>query len=471
MSGSFIYRFLSGVFIDLLKNTGLSKTNILIQSFIGNLRIFKLSLIADSIFIAKTFSRILKAVFQMGIIKRWNFFTNKSFDLYKAFQNQKWPFYFSFEAFFHKNHTKKYQKKTRKMGIFPPKNRINKKIFSLKTEKKREKKLSEKKKELQIQDTEIGIQPITRNVLKISVIFRMKISASSLINQKIGFWAFLGEEISDTIISYKYFSIKKKKNRNFLVLNFFLPLFDNPFIPFFTLKIKSFHFSFDDFEKTIDLTKILLPFNHPIKTGKSGFKRTTFSRILSGLDFGDILSEYYETHNRKINGFFYQMISFILKSESSSILSFIGKKIKFVFSEFSIFSFLNRKILYNFLTFSSGFESFSLKSIKLKKSSLSILGFSIKRIGKKCKRINSREWQKNCFYVQKSLEINSSKNTVNKKKIQNLVLLIDDLHFIGNKIHKNNTLSFQVLHPRLALKTLPRPIPFLKHIDGLPIIS
>lgn len=411
------------------------KINVLIQSFVGNIRIFNLPLLADSIFIAKKFSRILKAIFHLGLIKRWCFFSSLCFDFFKAFLNQEWPsnisFGFSSKIFFEKNILKTLPKGKIGSNLIDSLNFKNyKNIYNFEKSNSLKKKMKGK---IKINQTKVNIKPLTRNTIKISIALRFKEQNSDIPIKKKGYWVFIEDQITDTLICHRFFFLEPQKIKKNLILHFFLPFFSNPFPPFFNLKIKSLESSFFYYEETIDLGDIFLPFNHMIDTHLGKFTKITFSRIFSGIDFGDILVEYFETHRKKIAGHFYQIISYILKRGESNLLASGQRKEQNIFGFFSLFAFLNKNERFGFLFLSSGFQSIILKKLKIKNSSTGMLGLSILKITKNIVTKINKFKKKIYLFLAGFSEFFLVKKLFLLVIFPKFVFWIEHLNFISNK--------------------------------------
>ena len=72
------------------------KVNILIQSYIENIRVKHISLPIDQIPICKSALKLSRVMFEISLVKKWATVTQLCFDLYLAIKNRGWYFHLDY---------------------------------------------------------------------------------------------------------------------------------------------------------------------------------------------------------------------------------------------------------------------------------------------------------------------------------------------------------------------------------------
>nr|UXY87147.1 U5snrnp200 [Cryptomonas sp.] len=361
--------------------TSFFKANVLLQSYIGNLRIKNMSLAADLVYIGKIGGRYFRALFEIAVNKRWANLSSQSLNIYQFIRGRILPSQIISGLFITHPSVGKYFKILRNKGfnIKSIKNFSKEEVNMVLQSRKGSFYIKRALERTPFFDLSVNLQPVTRNIMKISLLIKQKINLEKIIKEKgVGLWLFIEDHLSDLIVSYQYLWLEKKKDK--ILISIVIPLFDNPFSPYFLLKLIMDNIIGSTDYIRVDLTKIKFPINYPILTETLNLKKTPNFRIFAGFRGGNIINEYFLSNFQIIQDSFVQLTGSVFKNQKNKMFFIPLKNSKEIYIELLLISFIFSKEKYNFVFLSIGHESISLKTFKLRKNYFASIGIPVERI-------------------------------------------------------------------------------------------
>ncbi|CAB1334134.1 unnamed protein product, partial [Coregonus sp. 'balchen'] len=174
---------------DILSINGYGKINILLQTYIGRGEVDSFSLISDLSYVAQNAARIVRALFEIALRKRWPAMTYRLLNLCKVIDKRLWGFAHPLRQF----------------SILP-----HNVLARLE-----EKKLTVKQCVHQIPSIlmEATIQPITRTVLRVRLQITPDFKWHDQCHGSVGepWWLWVEDPINDHIYHSEYFLLQKKQ--------------------------------------------------------------------------------------------------------------------------------------------------------------------------------------------------------------------------------------------------------------------
>ena len=439
--------------VKFSKKTKDFKVNVLVQSYIENIFIKSESLQIDCSYICKKALKISRIMFEISLLKKWANVTQLCINLYLAIKNRGWynqkDIWKSLKGRIKKKYSEFFKKKN--LSLFGIQNLKKKELEYTLNSKRGTIGLLESITFLPFFDLEISVEPITRYTLKVYINLVLLISKlNHSTEQFVGIWIFIEDQICDTLIYSKYLALKNlslKKNYKFF---FLLPILENPFSPYYSIKLKFEHNPILNTEYIVDLTKILYPLNLSMETFVPNFRKVPMSRFLLGFKTGSVLREYFCSHLKKLDNCFSNNMHIGLKAGQNKIFGIFGKKLKRFFQEFSvIISFLMKKNC-NIFFLKNPIENISSKIQQFKKGMIGFIGISVKTFFPDPTRIKKFRSQKKVFYFLKKLEIFS---ILKKFQFLNNVYLILIIDLTATSFNLEMGSSYELILETLSVET------------------
>ncbi|KAJ1465914.1 hypothetical protein T484DRAFT_1662208, partial [Baffinella frigidus] len=411
------------------------KINVLFQAYIGNLKIQNLSLAADSVFVGKIGSRFFRAFFEISIYKRWASLAHIALQIYFAVKNRCWPGKSLINSSMKLTLTSKFLKII---------NEINSKINQKKDIGKKPEKICINFEnfyviqnfllESNLAKVTFSVHPVTKNTIRIHFFLELfKIQKIYINKKKNGCWIFLEDNLSDTLIFYKFFKIYRIDNNNIVEFSTVIPFFENPISPFYTLRLKFSGYNTPDIELIMNFTEILMPNNFYFFSENLMYRDLWPSRYLSGLHFGILSMEYFKTNLRKLKKNFFQILPSFLKSLNNKIFISEKKTSRDLFAEISILSILINEKKSTGFYLSMGNESISLIINNLRTMSLGIICIPVKKMV--CIKFHKSQNIKKTesLHVLSFTEAIQLQNFYFFRKFYKMIFFIDSFHFLGER--------------------------------------
>ena len=428
------------------------KVNILIQSYIDNVRLRNNSLLIDCVYICKIALKISRILFEICLIKKWSNMTQICFDLYSAIKNRGWFYQNNFWTAFKGTISKKYSDQMKKRDFSLPtiQSLKNSEMVQIIKSKIGVINILRPFSLLPFFEMEFSIQPITRFTIKIFLNIIFFIPDFNYLELKyIGIWIFIDDHICDTILYAKYFGLKdlvKKKEYNFSIL---IPIFENPASPYYILKIKFDTIPILNTEYIINLSDISYPLNCPIECLVSKLTLTPIARLLIGFQGANSIKEYSFSHMKTLNIFFSENMHINLKGGQHKVIGLFKEKEKSFFHEFSILCNFMMKRNFQILFSNTGTESLFLKVLEFKRSLNGILGVPVEIFCQNFLKFNYFFKPNQRIYLLKNLEISSFLKKTYLVKNKKIIIIID---FKSTSSTLEMESSFEILLESLVLK-------------------
>uniref|UniRef100_A0A673AIY4 U5 small nuclear ribonucleoprotein 200 kDa helicase n=1 Tax=Sphaeramia orbicularis TaxID=375764 RepID=A0A673AIY4_9TELE len=239
------------------------KVNILLQTYIGRGEVDSFSLISDLSYVAQNAARIVRALFEIALRKRWPAMTYRLLTLCKVIDKRLWGFAHPLRQFPNLSHIVL--------------NRLEEKNLTVD-------KLKEMRKdEIGINDTklvilvycvhqipsitmEASIQPITRTVLRVRLIITPDFRWNDQVHGSVGepWWLWVEDPINDHIYHSEYFLLQKKQVQPMHVV-FTIPIFE-PLPSQYYIKAVSDRWLGAESICIINFQNLILPERHPPHT-------------------------------------------------------------------------------------------------------------------------------------------------------------------------------------------------------------
>nr|UXY88133.1 U5snrnp200 [Cryptomonas curvata] len=415
-------------------DTILFKVNVLFQSYISNFKIKNMSLAADLIYVGKISGRYFLSLFQISLNKHWAKLTLYSLEFFQFIKNRSIPghtiskyvaYDFSISTKF--KIIKKFISETNSIKFFSKK---KKKLIS---SKKILLSLKEVNEQIPFLELSLHLQPITRNTVKISLLIKTKTNFEKRNkNEGLGIWFFIEDQLSDLIITHQYFWVKQKNKRVENLITTYIPIFDDPFSPYFLLKLITDNFIGCSCYLPIDLTKVSFPINYPLLTEFLNLKSNSSFRIFTGFRGGNLIYQHFLSSFKILPISVNQNTNFIIKNANDKNFFLTINNSKEIYSQLSAFPFLFSKKSYNLFFIFIGNESINLKTGKLRKSCFSTLGISIELIKIEITKNYKHKLHSRCIFISSVLENIQSEQFLKKINSFRFVYIIEFLHLIGN---------------------------------------
>lgn len=411
------------------------KINILLQSYIENIRIKNSSLLSDSTYVCKNILKLSRVIFELSILQKWACMTQISFDLFLAIKNRGWYYREDIWKSVKGTVCKKYSEILRKKNVgFPSvQNLKSNEIKHFINSKKGTMEILESCSFFPVFDLEFSIQPITKFTLKLNLKLLFSILNLEYFKKRsTGMWIFIEDQICDNLVYVKYLGLIDLNKEKDFEISIIIPIFENPVSPFYLLRFRFDNYFILNTEYLIDLMEISYPLNNPMETLTTKNNLTSFSRFLIGFRGSFSLKEYFLSHILKFDHIFSDKMHICLKGGQNKILGLFEKKSKNLFQELSIIvSFLMKKLFRIFVS-NNGTESVLLKRFQLKKNSNGIMGIPIEKITKLNNGFISETNRKRKIFLVKNLEIFSILKSLDFYENKKIILIIDFIQITPN---------------------------------------
>ena len=425
-------------------DTILFKVNVLFQSYIFNFRLKNFSLSADLVYIGKFSGRYFRSLFEISLNKRWASLTFNILQIYHFIKNRL--FFNQKNSSCTLNHFL-----MAKNFIFIKKNKIKSSYTN--SFFKPSKMIISKQKYCKIKnlnsfikffflDLSLHLQPITRNTIKISIFSKKNKNIKKKYEfKKLGIWIFIEDQLSDLIITYQYKQIGKKIKKVENIITTFLPIFDNPFSPYFHVKLIVDNIMEHIYYLPIDFTKINFPTNYPLLTEFLGLNNNFSFRIFAGFQSGNIFYEYFLSNFLILPVSVNQNVNFMIRNTTNKAFFLPVNVCKEIYSELTSIPFLFSKKKYNLLFIFIGNESINLKSGKLRRNSFGALGISVEVIKIQYPGIVEHISNNKSIFISGLLEAMYLKYIFKKSLYSCFTYIIECFYLMGN-INFTNQIEF-----------------------------
>ncbi|QLG72969.1 hypothetical protein HG535_0E00530 [Zygotorulaspora mrakii] len=246
-------------------DTSQGKTNVLLQAYISQSQIRDSALSSDSNYVAQNSVRICRALFLIGINRRWGNFSKVMLDICKSIEKRVWAFDHPLSQFDlpenilrqirHKNPTMDnlLDLDAQELGDLVHNKKLGSKIF----------KLLGKFPRILIN---AEIFPITANVLRIHVVLSPDFVWDLNIHHEAQFfWLLIEESNKSQILHFEKFILNRRQSKNDHEMDFMIPLSD-PLPPQVVVKIVSDSWIGCESIHVISFQHLIRPHNETLQT-------------------------------------------------------------------------------------------------------------------------------------------------------------------------------------------------------------
>ncbi|KAG8582318.1 hypothetical protein GDO81_008009 [Engystomops pustulosus] len=248
---------------------GYGKVNILLQTYIGRGEIDNFSLISDSAYVAQNAARIVRALFEVALRKRWPAMTYKLLNLSKVIDKRLWGWASPLRQFsiLQPNVLTKLEEK--KLTIDKLKDMRKDEIGHMLHHVNIGLKVKQCVHQIPSITMEATIQPITRTVLRVRLSINPDFKWNDQAHGTVGepWWIWVEDPTNDHIYHSEYFLLQKKqvvtKEQQFLV--FTIPIFE-PLPSQYYIRAVSDRWLGAEAVCIINFQHLILPERHPPHT-------------------------------------------------------------------------------------------------------------------------------------------------------------------------------------------------------------
>uniref|UniRef100_A0A8C5WDJ5 Activating signal cointegrator 1 complex subunit 3 n=1 Tax=Leptobrachium leishanense TaxID=445787 RepID=A0A8C5WDJ5_9ANUR len=237
---------------------GYGKINILLQTYIGRGEIDNFSLISDSAYVAQNAARIVRALFEVALRKRWPAMTYRLLNLSKVIDKRLWGWASPLRQFSEKKLTVDKMKDMRKDEIGHMLHHVN---IGLK--------VKQCVHQIPSITMEATIQPITRTVLRVRLSISPDFKWNDQVHGGVGepWWIWVEDPTNDHIYHSEYFLLQKKQvvTKEQQLLVFTIPIFE-PLPSQYYIRAVSDRWLGAESVCIINFQHLILPERHPPHT-------------------------------------------------------------------------------------------------------------------------------------------------------------------------------------------------------------
>uniref|UniRef100_A0A8C5ESZ6 Activating signal cointegrator 1 complex subunit 3 n=1 Tax=Gouania willdenowi TaxID=441366 RepID=A0A8C5ESZ6_GOUWI len=230
---------------------GYGKVNILLQTYIGRGEVDSFSLISDLSYVAQNAARIMRALFEIALRKRWPAMTYRLLTLCKVIDKRLWGFAHPLRQFPNLSHVVLNRLEEKKLSHMLHHVNIG---------------LTVKQCVHQIPaiTMEANIQPITRTVLRVRLVITPDFRWNDQVHGSVGepWWLWVEDPLNDHIYHSEYFLLQKKQPQHVV---FTIPIFE-PLPSQYYIKAVSDRWLGAEAICIINFQNLILPERHPPHT-------------------------------------------------------------------------------------------------------------------------------------------------------------------------------------------------------------
>lgn len=248
---------------------GYGKINILLQTYIGRGEVDSFSLISDLSYVAQNAARIVRALFEIALRKRWPTMTYRLLTLCKVIDKRLWGFAHPLRQFPSLPHTVLERLEQRKLGVDQLKDMQKDEIGHMLHHVNIGLKVKQCVHQIPCILMEATIQPITRTVLRVRLTVTPDFRWHDQVHGSVGepWWLWVEDPINDHIYHSEYFLLQKKQvvTEEPQQVVFTIPIFE-PMPSQYYIRAVSDRWLGAEAVCIIDFQHLILPERHPPHT-------------------------------------------------------------------------------------------------------------------------------------------------------------------------------------------------------------
>uniref|UniRef100_A0AAQ6A7X1 Activating signal cointegrator 1 complex subunit 3 n=1 Tax=Amphiprion ocellaris TaxID=80972 RepID=A0AAQ6A7X1_AMPOC len=192
---------------------GYGKVNILLQTYIGRGEVDSFSLISDLSYVAQNAARIVRALFEIALRKRWPAMTHRLLTLCKVIDKRLWGFAHPLRQFPNLSHVVLNRLEEKKLTVDKLKEMRKDEIGHMLHHVNIGLTVKQCVHQIPSITMEASIQPITRTVLRVRLIVMPDFRWNDQVHGSVGepWWLWVEDPINDHIYHSEYFLLQKKQ--------------------------------------------------------------------------------------------------------------------------------------------------------------------------------------------------------------------------------------------------------------------
>lgn len=248
---------------------GYGKVNILLQTYIGRGEVDSFSLISDLSYVAQNAARIVRALFEIALRKRWPAMTHRLLTLCKVIDKRLWGFAHPLRQFPTLSHAVLNRLEEKKLTVDKLKEMRKDEIGHMLHHVNIGLTVKQCVHQIPSITMEASIQPITRTVLRVRLIVTPDFRWNDQVHGSVGepWWLWVEDPINDHIYHSEYFLLQKKQvvTGETQHIVFTIPIFE-PLPSQYYIKAVSDRWLGAEAVCIINFQNLILPERHPPHT-------------------------------------------------------------------------------------------------------------------------------------------------------------------------------------------------------------
>uniref|UniRef100_A0A4W6ERX7 Activating signal cointegrator 1 complex subunit 3 n=1 Tax=Lates calcarifer TaxID=8187 RepID=A0A4W6ERX7_LATCA len=248
---------------------GYGKVNILLQTYIGRGEVDSFSLISDLSYVAQNAARIIRALFEIALRKRWPAMTYRLLTLCKVIDKRLWGFAHPLRQFPNLSHVVLNRLEEKKLTVDKLKEMRKDEIGHMLHHVNVGLTVKQCVHQIPSITMEASIQPITRTVLRVRLLVTPDFRWNDQVHGSVGepWWLWVEDPINDHIYHSEYFLLQKKQvvTAEPQHIVFTIPIFE-PLPSQYYIKAVSDRWLGAEAVCIINFQNLILPERHPPHT-------------------------------------------------------------------------------------------------------------------------------------------------------------------------------------------------------------
>ncbi|XP_034729365.1 activating signal cointegrator 1 complex subunit 3 [Etheostoma cragini] len=248
---------------------GYGKINVLLQTYISRGEVDSFSLISDLSYVAQNAARIVRALFEIALRKRWPAMTYRLLTLCKVIDKRLWPFAHPLRQFPNLSHVVLNRLEERKLTVDKLKEMRKDEIGHMLHHVNIGLTVKQCVHQIPSITMEANIQPITRTVLRVRLIVTPDFRWNDQVHGSVGepWWLWVEDPINDHIYHSEYLLLQKKQvvTEEPQHIVFTIPIFE-PLPSQYYIKAVSDRWLGAEAVCIINFQNLILPERHPPHT-------------------------------------------------------------------------------------------------------------------------------------------------------------------------------------------------------------
>ncbi|XP_032413978.1 activating signal cointegrator 1 complex subunit 3 isoform X1 [Xiphophorus hellerii] len=248
---------------------GYGKVNILLQTYIGRGEVDSFSLISDLSYVAQNAARIVRALFEIALRKRWPAMTYRLLNLCKVIDRRLWGFSHPLRQFPNLSHVILNRLEEKRLTVDKLKEMKKDEIGHMLHHVNIGLTVKQCVHQIPAFTMEASVQPITRTVLRVRLIITPDFRWNDQVHGSVGepWWLWVEDPINDHIYHSEYFLLQKKQvvTKESQHIVFTIPIFE-PLPSQYYIKAVSDRWLGAEAVCIINFQNLILPERHPPHT-------------------------------------------------------------------------------------------------------------------------------------------------------------------------------------------------------------